>query len=449
MDPSAAEPNTAQHPPPPVQQWDDSPSTDSGGGVLDGFIINPDTKNALLSFITTGQASKDEVQHLYDWCLSGMVKEHMTGVSAPVNKGCSPSMAAQTSNEAMPTLPPTPATTEDDSPPVAQQGWRPPTEPPRDLKEFFINLHLSGKISPTDLEKLYNLSALAEVQQFAALIQSSESSKETLSEQESEMDSSGFGGQARQQHQFTRQMQQPSQPMDQQYFDLNGQVSPSLIYSGPFGTQEASPQGHGPSYITPAILDHQSLQMPAQTTSPNNLMFEPFDPFVMPPNISQLNGLPSPVATRASSQSEGSSTPNIPQANESTDTVICPLPNPDGTTCGKPCDGPQRYRSMMEHIRRAHPEKYRQGLPATEESFLALTQTGGIRCTIIKDNDVACDVQFSGNRRWRLIQDHVRDHHPENWVPDLPANEASYKICEFLYRRFLFDCNIDSLRQLL
>ncbi|KAG5994373.1 hypothetical protein E4U52_001231, partial [Claviceps spartinae] len=35
----------------------------------------------------------------------------------------------------------------------------------------------------------------------------------------------------------------------------------------------------------------------------------------------------------------------------------------------------KRYRSMQEHIRRAHPESYIPKLPATEESFLLMINT--------------------------------------------------------------------------
>ncbi|MBE3043689.1 hypothetical protein IMZ48_14185 [Candidatus Bathyarchaeota archaeon] len=35
----------------------------------------------------------------------------------------------------------------------------------------------------------------------------------------------------------------------------------------------------------------------------------------------------------------------------------------------------KRYRSMQEHIRRAHPEHYISKLPATEESFLLMINT--------------------------------------------------------------------------
>ncbi|KAF2838543.1 hypothetical protein M501DRAFT_1004295 [Patellaria atrata CBS 101060] len=55
--------------------------------------------------------------------------------------------------------------------------------------------------------------------------------------------------------------------------------------------------------------------------------------------------------------------------------VVCPLRNQDGTSCRKRCLGEKRYRSMQEHIRRAHPEHYIAKLPATEESFALMVNT--------------------------------------------------------------------------
>jgi hypothetical protein len=51
------------------------------------------------------------------------------------------------------------------------------------------------------------------------------------------------------------------------------------------------------------------------------------------------------------------------------------LKNNDGSSCRKRCTGEKRYRSMQEHIRRAHPNHYIPKLPATEESFLLMVTT--------------------------------------------------------------------------
>ncbi|KAJ5123599.1 hypothetical protein N7448_009696 [Penicillium atrosanguineum] len=55
--------------------------------------------------------------------------------------------------------------------------------------------------------------------------------------------------------------------------------------------------------------------------------------------------------------------------------VVCPLKNNDASNCRKRCLGEKRYRSMQEHIRRAHPNHYIPKLPATEESFLLMVNT--------------------------------------------------------------------------
>jgi hypothetical protein len=60
---------------------------------------------------------------------------------------------------------------------------------------------------------------------------------------------------------------------------------------------------------------------------------------------------------------------------DSNNEVVCPLQNQDGSSCRKRCIGEKRYRSMQEHIRRAHPEHYISKLPATEESFLLMINT--------------------------------------------------------------------------
>ncbi|KAL1879144.1 hypothetical protein VTK73DRAFT_7263 [Phialemonium thermophilum] len=60
---------------------------------------------------------------------------------------------------------------------------------------------------------------------------------------------------------------------------------------------------------------------------------------------------------------------------DSNNEVVCPLRNQDGSSCRKRCIGEKRYRSMQEHIRRAHPEHYISKLPATEESFNLMVNT--------------------------------------------------------------------------
>lgn len=60
------------------------------------------------------------------------------------------------------------------------------------------------------------------------------------------------------------------------------------------------------------------------------------------------------------------------------DTVDCPLPRADGKTCTKHTFGEKRWRSLQEHIRRAHPKYYIGGLHATEESILRMVSQAGV-----------------------------------------------------------------------
>ncbi|KAI4110916.1 MAG: hypothetical protein LQ339_000918 [Xanthoria mediterranea] len=62
-------------------------------------------------------------------------------------------------------------------------------------------------------------------------------------------------------------------------------------------------------------------------------------------------------------------------ASELDSEVVCPLKTVEGSNCRKRCLGEKRYRSMQEHIRRAHPEHYIAKLPATEESFQLMITT--------------------------------------------------------------------------
>ncbi|RPB00771.1 hypothetical protein L873DRAFT_1827467 [Choiromyces venosus 120613-1] len=49
--------------------------------------------------------------------------------------------------------------------------------------------------------------------------------------------------------------------------------------------------------------------------------------------------------------------------------VMCPLFNADGSICRKKCVGNFAYRSICEHIRRAHPDNWIPKLPASPETF--------------------------------------------------------------------------------
>ncbi|KAE9583134.1 hypothetical protein CGMCC3_g919 [Colletotrichum fructicola] len=83
---------------------------------------------------------------------------------------------------------------------------------------------------------------------------------------------------------------------------------------------------------------------------------------------------------------------------DSNNEVVCPLRNQDGSSCRKRCIGEKRYRSMQEHIRRAHPEHYISKLPATEESFLLMINTPPSERPPIQPNATSVPQGFNHDR---------------------------------------------------
>ncbi|KKA25205.1 hypothetical protein T310_0752, partial [Rasamsonia emersonii CBS 393.64] len=89
------------------------------------------------------------------------------------------------------------------------------------------------------------------------------------------------------------------------------------------------------------------------------------------PRQSMLHGSPA-LSGRAQLRRPACCSFSVSDANNE---VVCPLTNNDGSNCRKRCLGEKRFRSMQEHIRRAHPSHYIPKLPATEESFLLMVNT--------------------------------------------------------------------------
>ncbi|KAI8939625.1 hypothetical protein NX059_003385 [Plenodomus lindquistii] len=75
------------------------------------------------------------------------------------------------------------------------------------------------------------------------------------------------------------------------------------------------------------------------------------------------------------SQSRAANLTSSFSVSDENNVVVCPLRNHDNSACRKRCTGEKRFRSMQEHIRRAHPEHYISKLPATEESFQLMVST--------------------------------------------------------------------------
>ncbi|KAK3362903.1 hypothetical protein B0T25DRAFT_23033 [Lasiosphaeria hispida] len=107
--------------------------------------------------------------------------------------------------------------------------------------------------------------------------------------------------------------------------------------------------------------------------------------------------------------------------------VVCPLRNQDGSSCRKRCIGEKRYRSMQEHIRRAHPEHYISKLPATEESFMLMINTPPSERS---QTQPGSDGQPHGSQKKGLSHTFRRD---ESSAPGTPRNLDEYQGGAALY----------------
>ncbi|KAI9834947.1 MAG: hypothetical protein M1819_002670 [Sarea resinae] len=115
--------------------------------------------------------------------------------------------------------------------------------------------------------------------------------------------------------------------------------------------------------------------------------------------------------------------------------VVCPLKNHDGTSCRKRCLGEKRYRSMQEHIRRAHPEHYISKLPATEESFALMVNTPPSQRP-----QPSADSPFSASRTSPAIDCgtvplilQAYDHDRKRYYPDDTSSPATPRTSDEFY----------------
>lgn len=466
---------------------------DESRHMLDGLFDGHDSsKEAILSFITTGKPPKDGVAPLRDLFVAlsalptpDLEKSHASsGPTSNIANHEAGKEGKDNDNDdvhkdalspgSLPSIPlPQPL-----SPTTTPQAALPPTPKPDentaggaydefggepDLRAFFIGLLASGKVAPDKVKQLFDISTLAAGEDFTALM-------------EHGRQHSGYGFQHRSPYshlQFAQggilqsfqappssrwKLQGPSQPQRQPTPNSQSFQQPTAPFephdvahaSSTFEAILALDAGSYPSAMSPGLDQQQSVmnsyiaptapanQPPPPPTpvdgsyNPVSLLANvPLDPsshdLAAAANFERQNALPSPVVTQASSNTpEGSTTPGAADPFE----VICPLRTPDGNVCGKRCQGAKPYRSIQEHIRRAHPGRYMPGLPATEESFRAMVDSEGVTCPMNKPDGSACDFRVTGSKPYRCMHEHVKEEHPDRFISGLPANEASFRISE-------------------
>lgn len=96
----------------------------------------------------------------------------------------------------------------------------------------------------------------------------------------------------------------------------------------------------------------------------------------------------------------------------------------------------KRYRSMQEHIRRAHPEHYMPKLPATEESFqLMINSTPSQRPTTQSSSNLGPSLYTPGLNKIAILTKHKASYGRErptfyrddSTTPNTPRNLDEYQ----------------------
>lgn len=377
-----------------------------------------------------------------------------TTQSAPLP---SPSILPKPSSPAItsPVLPPTPQP--DDHP--AQDLFEALGEKP-EVRRFLLAILASNKVPLQKVKQLFNISTIAANQDFATLMD----------------DLTKYGGNWAGHPYLTGALnfgvphaaallQQPESP---QQASQDHQQRP---YHAPWSYQQtAQPQPHAyqssivPADLTPYLpmgphVDQQTFTGPSTATAHHQQPLPVSDAYSLVPreppapsaplatstqtfdlattaNFERQTGLPSPSTQGSSGQSDGCATPtghtNTASGADLLE-VVCPLHLPDGKPCAKRCHGARRYRSIQEHIRRAHPSRWIPTLPATEASFRMMVDTDGVVCPFLNKDNSTCGHRSTGTRPYRTIQDHIKALHPEHFIPDLPGNESSFRRSKWMH----------------
>lgn len=489
-------------PSPPDPDPDPEPSHDVHRQVLDGLFEGTDSsKDAVLSFITTGLVPKDGDGPLRELLISLSTlppllekqcinndtatsihtsnhsnhtpkdhkgdkhdkhdkahkdhKDQDTQTQSGLNNTTqaaplpSPSILPKPSSPAItsPVLPPTPQP--DDHP--AQDLFEALGEKP-EVRRFLLAILASNKVPPQKVKQLFNISTLAANQDFATLMDDSTKYGGHWGGHPYLTSAFNFGvphaaallqqpgsQQASQDHQQRAyhppwSFQQTAQPQPHAYQNPAVQADLTSFLLGPHADQQtftdpstATAHNHQPQPVSDAYP--LVPRDPPAPSAPLAMTTQTFD-LGTTASFERQTGLPSPSTQGSSGQSDGCATPtghtNTASGADLLE-VVCPLHLPDGKPCAKRCHGARRYRSIQEHIRRAHPSRWIPTLPATEASFRMMVDTDGVVCPFLNKDNSTCGHRSTGTRPYRTIQDHIKALHPEHFIPDLPGNESSFR----------------------
>lgn len=413
-------------------------SSDKAREILDGFLIDEAAKEYIVSLITSAKAPDDEVCRLYDLGRSdplGCDGEDSNHENNDVEGDDDDTSQQQTAPVMAPIQPAIP---EIEDPATARDllyGFNIQEE----LKEFLIPMITSGAIPEEELQRLYNISLGAGHDDFEMQLACAKSMRDAVLERSYSDDLTVYLGLARQ---YDRVAEEPESANT--YWPLAG--DPALNVSADFGGSMRAFERQGQEILNG--LRRASISTDMDDDEGYDHIQENAFPADVPQqsngsngdSIDELTGL---GAGGGAGGGAGAGTVKKTKSRRPPTTVgnielICPLPAKDGSVCGKHFYDGKPYRSVQEHIRRAHPDNYIPKLPATKESFELIVNAAlgpaqedtkiEVVCPLLTKDGAVCGKRCFDGKAYRSMQEHIRKAHPLHYIPGLHANEESFRM---------------------
>lgn len=119
--------------------------------------------------------------------------------------------------------------------------------------------------------------------------------------------------------------------------------------------------------------------------------------------------------------------------------VQCKLLTRSGKLCSKVCSSEDAKNAegyackfLIEHIHRVHPDHYIANLPSNRKSLNDMFNVQIATCTLPLANGQPCAWRSATDKPWKAGIDHIREHHPQNFRPQLiNVNKGSFQASKF------------------
>lgn len=421
-------------------------ASDMAREILDGFLIDEAAKEYLVSLITSAKTPDDEVSRLYDLGRSDPLE--LVDEDSNSNNEIGDGEDDDTSPPPRPDpmmAPIQPVMPEIEDPATARDllyGFNIQD----DLKDFLIPMITSGTIPEEELQRMYNISLSAGTDDFEMQMSCAKSLRDTVLERSYSDDLTVYLGLARQCERERERERVAEEPESANtYWPLAGDpalTEVSADYGGAMRALERQGQeildglrraSNSTDMDDDEGYDHiQANALPADVPhQPNGFNEE---------SIGEVTGV---GAGGSGGGGGGAGAVKKTKSRRPPTTVgnielICPLPAKDGSTCGKHFYDGKPYRSVQEHIRRAHPDNYIPKLPATKESFELIVNAAlgpaqedtkiEVVCPLLMKDGSVCGKRCFDGKAYRSMQEHIRKAHPLHYIPGLHANEESFRL---------------------